>query len=88
MSESAPEPAVSQGREVRLLLDRLHRVRKCRNGWTALCPAHDDTDPSLSISPKLGGGVLLKCFRGCTYSEILAAVQLKPRDLLGRGARR
>ena len=31
------------------ILSRLEGVRKVGNGWVALCPAHDDHNPSLSI---------------------------------------
>ena len=44
------------------ILDRLMKVRRSGSGWTSLCPAHDDRDPSLTI--KLGvSGVLLHCQR-------------------------
>lgn len=37
--------------------------------WTALCPAHDDSNPSLSISVD-DGKVLIKCHVGCDFDEI------------------
>jgi hypothetical protein len=51
-----------------LVLTRLRRVRKSGAGWHALCPAHDDKHPSLSI--KEGEGkVLLFCHAGCTFDR-------------------
>lgn len=41
--------------------------------WMALCPAHADSNPSLSISIK-DGRVLMKCFVGCSFEEICQAV--------------
>jgi hypothetical protein len=59
------------------LLSRLDGVRRCGQGWLARCPAHDDRDPSLSIREG-DKGVLLKCWAGCSYSEIMAAIGETP----------
>ena len=45
------------------------------------CPAHDDLTPSLSLSTKTAGRVLLHCHAGCETSVILAALNLESRDL-------
>lgn len=45
------------------------------------CPAHDDPNPSLNVTPKDGGGVLLKCFGGCSQDEVIEA--LRERGLWG-----
>src|ERR1017187_7728423 len=44
----------------------------------ALCPGHDDHNPSLSIENK-NGKVLFKCFSGCSQESVLTA--LKERGL-------
>jgi len=44
-----------------------------RNGL-ARCPAHDDARPSLSLSDREGGGLLLHCFAGCSYPAIRDAL--------------
>jgi hypothetical protein len=46
----------------------------------ASVPAHDDHDPSLSIT-KIEGQALLWCFAGCTTSDVLAALDLGMSDL-------
>lgn len=38
------------------------------------CPAHDDGNPSLSVSER-NGKVLFKCFAGCTQDAVLAALR-------------
>jgi P4 family phage/plasmid primase-like protien len=56
-----------------LLLSKLDNVKKTRNGWQACCPAHDDVNPSLSVSLGDDGKVLLHCHAGCAYADILKA---------------
>ena len=48
---------------------------------TALCPAHGDHNPSLSIKVGDDGRVLLHCHGGCPFASIVAALGLEPRDL-------
>jgi hypothetical protein len=58
----------------------LKAVRLVPDGWMALCPAHDDQKPSLSVSEK-GGRILLHCFAGCRAESIVSAVSLSITDL-------
>lgn len=54
---------------------------KERNGYLmAQCPAHDDSDPSLSISEG-DKGVVLRCHAGCANEDVVAALGLTLRDL-------
>ncbi len=46
---------------------------------TARCPAHDDREPSLSISAGDEGRVLVCCHAGCPQAAVVAA--LKARGL-------
>jgi len=52
------------------------------NDWMACCPAHGDSNPSLSITRKDDGKILMHCFTGCTVEEICAAAGLKLSDLM------
>lgn len=64
------------------VLGRLQGVR--RLGATkaqALCPAHDDREPSLSIDVGENGCVLMCCHAGCTLDDVLAAAELTKKDL-------
>jgi len=70
------------------LLEKLSGVKACGNGWSALCPAHEDRRPSLSVNEGDDGRVLVKCHAGCTASDVCAAVGLSLADIMpaqGRG---
>jgi hypothetical protein len=59
-----------------LLLSRLNGVRNTgRDKWLALCPAHDDRSPSLSIK-QLDDKIIFRCFAGCDYLSVLNAIGL------------
>ena len=58
-------------------LDRMNCYpRKMGSGYKALCPSHDDKNPSLSIQEGDDGRVLAKCFAGCTFQAIRDALGL------------
>lgn len=61
-------------------LDRLEQVRSAGGGYVALCPAHEDTSPSLSVSEG-DEGILVKCHAGCSSEDIVGALELELRDL-------
>ncbi len=71
------------------VLERLEGVRERDGNYAALCPAHDDREPSLSVSEGDDLRVLLKCFGGCTAQEVTEALGLEMSDLFewgnGRG---
>jgi putative DNA primase/helicase len=48
-------------------------ARRSGRNWTALCPAHDDSTPSLSIT-QADDKVLVHCFAGCSQQAVLAAL--------------
>jgi hypothetical protein len=50
------------------------------NRWTALCPAHRDRHPSLSIR-QVHDRLLVRCWTGCTAAEIVVALGLTLIDL-------
>ena len=52
------------------------KARKSGLGWIDLCPAHQDQTPSLSIKVATDGKLLLHCFVGCTFEEIISAAGL------------
>ena len=52
------------------------KARSCGNGYIDECPAHEDRTPSLSISEGEDGKILLHCFAGCGFEEIISAAGL------------
>ena len=64
------------------LIGKLERVRLTGSGrWSAKCPAHEDSSPSLSIRETDDQRVLFHCFAGCSVEEVLGAVGLTFDDL-------
>ena len=64
-------------------------VRKSGAGWTALCPAHEDKQNSLSVV-RGDGKWLLCCQAGCKVEAVTEAIGLTVADLFdakagGRG---
>ncbi len=49
-------------------------AKKSGSGWMALCPAHDDKNPSLSLKNEKGK-VLVYCHAGCSQDDIIAALR-------------
>lgn len=62
-------------------LDRLEGWKGRDGQYKAICPAHRDKTPSLSVSVGNDGKILLKCFAGCSTESIVAAMRLEMKDL-------
>lgn len=59
------------------LLNTLESVKKTGPArYIAKCPSHPDKRPSLTITEKDDGVVLIKCWAGCGAADILSAVGL------------
>ena len=48
----------------------------------ACCPAHDDHNPSLSITELSDGRILMKCWAGCEVTSVVSALGLRMCDLM------
>src|SRR5215203_512060 len=68
-------------RPVDRVLERLESVKSRGNDYQALCPAHDDHNPSLSIGEGEDGRAIVNCFAGCETEDVVAALGLEMRDL-------
>ncbi|MGH8488148.1 MAG: hypothetical protein ACREXS_04570 [Gammaproteobacteria bacterium] len=55
-----------------------------RGGYVARCPAHEDKNPSLSLSEGRDGNALLKCFAGCEFRDVVHALGLKESDFFAK----
>ena len=63
----------------------LDKGRRSGEGWVACCPAHDDANPSLSVTDNPDGGApLVHCHAGCSQDAVLG--ELKARGLWMNGA--
>jgi 5S rRNA maturation endonuclease (ribonuclease M5) len=67
---------------IEAVLKRFEKVKKTGSEFTALCPAHKDKSPSLSIREE-NGRVLLHCHAGCTFDAVREAAGLDKGDLNG-----
>ena len=62
-------------------LTRFNKVKpNGKNSYQALCPAHEDKNPSLTITIK-DKKILLHCHAGCTTEAILTSLNLTMADL-------
>lgn len=61
-------------------LEQLEQVRPAGNGYVALCPAHEDTSPSLGVTES-DEAILVRCHAGCSAEDVVSAMGLEMRDL-------
>ena len=76
--------------------ERVHEALRARgarirlssdgNSFRAPCPAHDDQRPSLVVTQR-GDRVLLRCFAGCSFGQILRALELRAAHLFSGPSR-
>ena len=59
-----------------LFCSKLEQIKYNNNNIVAICPSHDDKNPSLTASCN-GEKILVKCQAGCTFKEIVTAVGMK-----------
>lgn len=50
-------------------------ARRSGNGWLCLCPAHDDHNPSLSVTDGDDGKVLVYCHGGCSQEAVIGELR-------------
>jgi hypothetical protein len=80
-ADHRPEVASAPTRPVARVLAKLEDVRPTGSGWSALCPAHGDTRPSLSVAQAEDGRCLLHCFKGCAVEDVVAHLDMAVGDL-------
>jgi hypothetical protein len=68
-----------------IVLKRLHALRRRITGsgpsWQAACPAHADSNPSLSLTETAEGVLLVHCWGGCETEAVLAKLGLTLKAL-------
>lgn len=62
--------------------------RRIGQDWMARCPAHDDREPSRSVSVGRDGRILMSCFAGCDIEAICQTLGTSMRDLMPSDPRR
>lgn len=63
------------------VLSALSGVTKSGEGFAAFCPAHEDTKgKSLTVTEAEDGRVLVNCFKGCSFLDVMHALGLEARD--------
>jgi hypothetical protein len=60
--------------EAKRITEALHGRWNGHSGL-ARCPAHDDRNPSLSLSDGAAGRLLAKCITGCSFESVLNALR-------------
>lgn len=63
------------------IVSRFKGAKRSGSGYSALCPAHDDQNPSLSISPGRNENVVIHCHAGCSPEAVLRRANLTFADL-------
>ena len=68
--------------QIENVLSKLEKVRRNGSGYQALCPGHEDENPSLSIDTGDDGRVLVFCHAGCSFDSIVQSLGMSAQDLM------
>lgn len=61
-------------------LSQRGKTKRAGSGYLACCPVHGDRDPSLSVTRGDDGRALLNCKVGCSYKDIMHALDMRESD--------
>ena len=69
--------------DIGLILSALRKVKRVGEGkWLACCPVHNDRSPSLAVTQKPDGIILIRCFGcGATGMDVCGALGIEPNAL-------
>lgn len=62
--------------KLRDILPHLEKVRPSGEGYTSLCPSHEDHKNSLSVKEDPSGKTLLYCHAGCSFQNVITALNV------------
>jgi hypothetical protein len=62
-------------------LCKLGNLTESSDGWSAQCPAHPDSQNSLSTRVTQDGKILVYCHRGCSFSEVVEAAGMLEQEM-------
>lgn len=57
------------------------KAKQKGKGFLGHCPAHDDKHPSLSITLKPDGTILMNCLTGCSQEQVISKLPIEKADL-------
>lgn len=66
-------------------LKQFNGVKRSGDGYVALCPSHNDQNPSLSITLTDKGKLLMHCHADCTFKEVMACLSYGQPERKRRG---
>ena len=66
-----------------LFCSKLEQVKHNNNSIVALCPSHNDENPSLTASCN-SEKILVKCQAGCTFKEIVTALGMEQSQFFAK----
>ena len=69
--------------ELQDFLARLDGVKSLPSGFSARCPAHNDSVASLMVNAGKNQPIVVHCHAGCETTAVLEAVGLSTTDLMG-----
>lgn len=61
-------------------VERLEGASPSGGGFVALCPAHDDSNASLSVHGT-DDRIIVNCHAGCSFEEIIGALDIPAREM-------
>src|SRR6266700_5738141 len=78
---------VTQNHPIEHILLQLKGVKSLHNGrgYTACCPAHNDSETSLTIWEDGPDRTGIHCYGGCSQTSVLEAIGLTWHDLYKEG---
>jgi hypothetical protein len=70
------------------IIAKLDGPRQSGDSWSAKCPAHEDRNPSLSVTERTEGdpGAVVFCHAGCSSEAVVSALGITVADLYDKPA--
>lgn len=80
MSVNQPRPISNN---LNVIMNNLKGVKRSGEEYRALCPAHNDRNPSLSLRENNDGKVIMHCHAGCSATDVMNAIGMDVKNLFG-----
>ena len=83
LAPAKPPVEGPQGMTTHAIARHFRANAKGRGRYVALCPAHPDRSPSLTITEGHAGRTLLRCWAGCRTEDVLEKLGLSWANICG-----